>query len=43
VLGSRHLLRDVIVGVGVAVVVYLSFTRFLGVRLPPGVLELIGL
>lgn len=43
VLGSRHLLRDVIIGIAVAIVVYVSFTRFLGVRLPPGVLSLIGL
>ena len=43
VLGSRHLLRDTLIGLVVAVVVYVSFTRFLGVRLPAGVLDLIGL
>jgi len=43
VLGSRHLLRDVVIGFAVAIVVYFAFTRFLGVRLPPGVLGLIGL
>lgn len=43
VLGSRHLVRDALIGVFVSIVVYVSFTRFLGVRLPSGVLELIGL
>jgi putative tricarboxylic transport membrane protein len=37
-LGSGHLLRDVAIGVGVAVVVYFGFTEFLGVRLPAGIL-----
>jgi putative tricarboxylic transport membrane protein len=37
-MGSRNLVRDVLVGVLLALVVYLSFTRALGVRLPEGVL-----
>lgn len=41
VLGSRHLVRDVVIGFGVAVIVYVSFTEFLGVRLPSGVLGII--
>jgi len=43
VLGSRHLLRDAVIGFAIAIVVYLAFTRFLGVRLPSGVLDLVGL
>ena len=39
VLGSGSPLRDIAVGVGLAVVVYLGFTQFLGVRLPAGILE----
>lgn len=39
VLGSRSLVRDVIVGVAIALVVYLAFTKFLGVRLPAGILD----
>ena len=42
VLGSEHLLRDVIVGIGLAIVVYVGFTQFLGVRLPAGLLGLLG-
>lgn len=42
VLGSEHLLRDLVVGVSLAVVVYVGFTQFLGVRLPAGVLGLLG-
>jgi putative tricarboxylic transport membrane protein len=41
VLGSRQLLRDVLVGIGVAVVIYVGFTRYLGVRLPAGPLDFI--
>ena len=37
-LGSRSPIRDVIVGLGIAVVVYFAFTEFLGVRLPDGIL-----
>ncbi|HEX2140812.1 MAG TPA: tripartite tricarboxylate transporter TctB family protein [Candidatus Limnocylindria bacterium] len=40
-LGSRALLRDVIAGVGLALAVYFGFTQFLGVRLPPGVLDFV--
>jgi putative tricarboxylic transport membrane protein len=39
VLGSRSPLRDLIVGVAVAVIVYFVFTEFLGVRLSAGLLE----
>lgn len=38
VLGSRSPIRDVIVGFGIAIVVYFGFTQFLGVRLPAGLL-----
>lgn len=40
-LGSRNLVRDLIIGVGIALVVYIGFTRFLGVRLPAGLLGFI--
>jgi putative tricarboxylic transport membrane protein len=39
VLGSRHVLRDLVIGILIAVVVYFGFTEFLGVRLPAGILE----
>ncbi len=39
ILGSRGVVRDVVAGLALAVVVYYGFTRFLGVRLPDGVLE----
>lgn len=39
ILGSRSPVRDVLVGVALAVAVYFGFTEFLGVRLPAGVLE----
>ncbi len=39
-MGSRHLVRDVVVGVGLSLLVYLSFTRALGVFLPQGVFPL---
>ncbi|MDQ3937195.1 MAG: tripartite tricarboxylate transporter TctB family protein, partial [Chloroflexota bacterium] len=42
VLGSRQLLRDLIVGFAIATVVYVGFTRYLGVRLPAGPLDLFG-
>lgn len=41
ILGSRSLLRDGLAGLGIAIVVYFGFTEFLGVRLPPGPLDLI--
>jgi len=41
ILGSRSLLRDVIVGLAIAIVVYFGFTELLGVRLPGGVLDLV--
>jgi putative tricarboxylic transport membrane protein len=40
VLGSRHLSRDVVVGIALSLVVYLGFTRLLGVFLPQGVFPL---
>jgi putative tricarboxylic transport membrane protein len=40
VLGSRHLTRDVVVGIVLSLVVYLGFTRLLGVFLPQGVFPL---
>lgn len=38
VLGSESPLRDLVVGFGLAIAVYIGFTQFLGVRLPAGVL-----
>lgn len=40
-LGSPHLVRDAIIGLVLATVVYFSFTEFLGVRLPPGILDVV--
>ncbi len=40
ILGSRHLLRDTVVGILLAFGVYFAFTTLLDVRLPPGVLPL---
>ena len=40
VLGSRHLVRDVVVAVLLPVAVYLAFTRLLDIFLPAGVLPL---
>jgi putative tricarboxylic transport membrane protein len=43
ILGSRNTGRDVAVGVVLGTVLYFSFTQFLGVRLPAGLLRsLIG-
>ena len=39
ILGSRSPIRDVAGGVGIAIVVYIGFTEFLGVRLPAGILD----
>jgi putative tricarboxylic transport membrane protein len=39
ILGSRRLVRDAAIGFALAIVVYVVFTNFLGVRLPAGVLE----
>jgi putative tricarboxylic transport membrane protein len=38
ILGSARLRRDIIVGVALGLVIYLAFTRVLGVRLPAGLL-----
>ncbi|HYI25304.1 MAG TPA: tripartite tricarboxylate transporter TctB family protein [Thermomicrobiales bacterium] len=38
-MGSRHIPRDVIIGLVLAVATWLVFDRWLGIRLPPGVLE----
>jgi putative tricarboxylic transport membrane protein len=38
ILGSTRLQRDIIVGVALGLVIYLTFTRVLGVRLPAGLL-----
>jgi putative tricarboxylic transport membrane protein len=40
VLGSRQLVRDIVVAVVLAVVVYIAFTQFLDISLPEGVLGL---
>ena len=41
ILGSRHLVRDIVIGVVVSFALYFRFTQLLGVRLPGGVLELV--
>lgn len=41
VLGSRSPVRDLILGFAIAVLLYVAFTEFLGVRLPPGLLDLV--
>jgi putative tricarboxylic transport membrane protein len=38
VLDSRQPLRDFIIGAVLSIIIYVSFTRFLGVRLPAGLL-----
>ena len=38
ILGSRHLRRDLLTGLLLGFFIYFAFTRFLGVRLPAGVL-----
>jgi putative tricarboxylic transport membrane protein len=38
ILGSKRTIRDLIIGIVVSVVIYVAFTRFLGVRLPAGLL-----
>ena len=42
VLGSRSTLRDLVIGFVVAGILYVGFTEYLGVRLPAGLLDLIG-
>jgi putative tricarboxylic transport membrane protein len=39
ILGSQRLVRDAVIGFALAIVVYVAFTVFLGVRLPAGVLD----
>ncbi|MEO8247322.1 MAG: tripartite tricarboxylate transporter TctB family protein [Chloroflexota bacterium] len=41
ILGSRSPLRDLVVGVVMASVLYVAFTEYLGVRLPPGLLDFV--
>lgn len=41
--GSRNWLRDPLLGLALGLVVYLAFTRLLGLRLPAGVLAPLGL
>ncbi len=38
ILGSTHPLRDAVIAVGLALVIYFGFTAFLGIRLPQGIL-----
>lgn len=38
ILNSRQPVRNLIIGVVLSIVIYVAFTRFLGVRLPAGVL-----
>jgi len=40
VLGSRSPIRDSVIGFAVAAVLYFGFTEYLGVPLPPGLLDL---
>jgi putative tricarboxylic transport membrane protein len=37
--GRRSALRDLLIGVLLGLVIYIGFTRFLGVRLPAGILD----
>ena len=39
ILGSRHLVRDLVIGILLGLVIYLVFTQALGVRLPAGLLN----
>lgn len=39
ILGSRRPGRDILVGIALGLVVYIAFTRYLGVRLPAGLLD----
>lgn len=39
IIGSRNLARDSAVGLVIAVVLFVGFTRFLGIRLPAGLLD----
>lgn len=41
VLGSRHLIRNFLIGLVASAVLYFGFTQLLGVRLPGGVLDLV--
>jgi putative tricarboxylic transport membrane protein len=36
--GARHILRTAVIGIALALVVYLAFTRLLDIPLPAGVL-----
>jgi putative tricarboxylic transport membrane protein len=38
-MGSRRTLRDAVIGICLAIVVYVAFTYLLGLRLPAGLLE----
>lgn len=38
ILGSRSPIRDTVAGFAIGIAIYIGFTQFLGVRLPPGVL-----
>ena len=40
ILGSRSPIRDTVAGFAIAIVIYIGFTQFLGVRLPVGILDL---
>jgi putative tricarboxylic transport membrane protein len=40
VLGSRSLIRDAVVGLVLALAVYVLFDRLLGISLPPGIVRL---
>jgi putative tricarboxylic transport membrane protein len=39
VMGSRHFVRDAIIGIVMATLVFLVFREWLGIRLPYGILE----
>lgn len=38
IMGSRNSFRDLVIGILLGLIIYIAFTRFLGVRLPAGVL-----
>jgi putative tricarboxylic transport membrane protein len=41
ILGSRAWVRDIVAGLGLALVLYFGFTEYLGIRLPAGLLGLV--
>lgn len=40
ILGSRNVMRDIVIGIGLTILVFMLFSRFLGISLPAGVIPL---